>query len=105
MQVYARTIDGDDATMVVSLIGEFDLSAVPAWRSVTTELLRDGWKALHLDMREVTFIDSAGVGSLIGLRRRLHEAGGQLSMLPSEPVANTLRAAELEQIFTIGADQ
>jgi len=91
--------------MLVSLIGEFDLAAVPAWRSTTTELLRDGWTTLQLDMREVTFIDSTGVGSLIGLRRRLHEAGGTMSLDVSDAVAHTLRAAEVDQIFSIGADR
>lgn len=91
--------------MVISLVGEFDLAAVPAWRSATTELLRDGWTTLQLDMREVTFIDSTGVGSLIGLRRRLHDAGGTLSLLVSDAVAHTLRTADVEQIFSIGAER
>ncbi len=91
--------------MVVSLIGEFDLAAVPAWRSATTELLRDGWTALQLDMREVTFIDSTGVGSLIGLRRRVHDAGGTLSLIVSDSVAHTLHAADVDQIFAIGAER
>ena len=104
VHVQASSVDGGDTTLLVVLAGEFDLAAVPAWRSATSELLRDGWTELRLDLREVTFIDSAGVGSLIGLRRRLHDAGGELSLLVSDAVAHTLRAADVEPIFSIGVE-
>jgi len=82
-------------------MGELDLSAVPSLRSATSEALRDGWTDLIIDLEEVAFVDSAGLGVLIGLRRRVHERDGSLTLRVNEKVARLVTAAELDSLFTI----
>lgn len=90
----------DNSAMELVCVGEFDLGAVPAWRSVVLELLRDGWSSIVVDLTEVTFIDSAGLGALIGLRRRCRDAQGALTLIPSPEVSRVLEAAEIEALFS-----
>jgi anti-sigma B factor antagonist len=50
---------------VVSLSGELDLSTVPRLQTCLQEHQRAGAAAVILDLSQVTFIDSSGIGALI----------------------------------------
>ena len=80
--------------------GELDLAAVPSFRSATAEALADGWTDLIVDLGSVGFVDSAGIGALIGLRRRVAEQGGTLIVRVSDEVSRVLRASDVESLFT-----
>ena len=87
------------------MLGELDLAAVPGFRSATQEALRDGWTDLGIDLANVSFIDSAGLGVLIGLRRRLVESDGSLTLRINEHVARVLDATEVGALFKIEASR
>ena len=59
-------VEGDD--LVVEVAGEIDLALVAAWDDATLGLPA-GDRRLVLDTSAVTFIDAAGVGLLVRLRR------------------------------------
>ena len=67
---------GTSPTLV--LVGDVDLAAAPelrrALRSVAAE------SAMTVDLTAVTFIDSVGVGLLLGGARRSRDAGGELTV-------------------------
>jgi anti-anti-sigma factor len=71
-------IDDDQEPSVISVEGELD--------SFTAGELRDGFSdtvghpAVVIDIREVPFVDSAGLGALVGGVRRLREAGGTVAL-------------------------
>jgi N-acetylglucosaminyldiphosphoundecaprenol N-acetyl-beta-D-mannosaminyltransferase len=55
-----------------------------------------------LDMRGVQFIDSTGIGALIRLKKKLHEAGHQLVLLsPTSFVRGALNLMHLKDFFGI----
>lgn len=97
MELYARP----DATgaWVVTLLGELDLAAVPGFRSATQEALGDGWIEMVIDLESVSFVDSAGLGALVGLRRRLNERDGSLVLRTNDHVVRTLTASGLGSLF------
>jgi anti-anti-sigma factor len=99
MQVFSRPDDRSEV-MIVSLSGDLDLSSVSSLRSVTMKLVEDGWSRVVLDFQDVGFLDSAGIGVLIGVRRRCLAAGGScvLSSVPDD-VSRTLVAAEVDRLF------
>ncbi len=105
MELHARpNVDG---AWVVTLHGDLDLAAVPGFRSATQEALRDGWSALVIDLTQVAFIDSAGLGLLIGLRRRIAEVSGSLHLLASMEVQRLLTRSGIDVLFqmeTVGSD-
>lgn len=99
MELHSRP--NADGAWIVTLLGELDLAAVPSFRSATTEALRDGWTHMVIDLEHVSFIDSAGIGVLIGLRRRVLAADGSLTLRASKAVDDLLTVAEVNSLFTV----
>jgi len=63
-----------------------------------TDLAHDGPVKIHLDFRQVEWIGSAAVGTLIGLNRRV----GRLVLdNVNETVADVLRLTRLDQVLEI----
>jgi anti-anti-sigma factor len=56
--------------VVVKLVGEIDLSTAPRLSSAVAELLLTTPPRVVLDMTEVTFCDSQGLGTLVVLSRK-----------------------------------
>ena len=76
-------------------------------RETIDELLAEGWRKILLNLSEVTFMDSAGVGELVaGLRTAASAAGARLKLLnANERVHSTLYIARLLPIFEIYQDE
>jgi len=87
---------------VVSLTGEIDLSNHAALRAGLNDLIVNGAVDLVLDMSGVTFIDSTGLGALIGTRRRAHAFRGSLAIVLTDKTS--LRVFEitgLDKVFDL----
>ena len=66
------------------------------------ELLAEGWKKILLNLSEIAFMDSAGVGELVAGLRTAKRFGAELRLLnTSERVHSTLYIARLLPIFEI----
>ena len=68
--------------------GELDAYTVGAFRETLTELA--GKSYLLIDLSEVPFMDSAGLGALIGGIRRTREANGAVAVACSRPALTRL---------------
>ncbi len=99
VQITRRT-DALLEMMIVRLSGDFDLGAVASVRSAFHEVVADGWSTVLVDLEEVSFIDSAGLGILIGLARRCRENGGTCVLLGvQDGVARLLEVTGLDGLF------
>lgn len=68
-----------DGIAEVHLGGELDLTAKPAVHSIVSRRLNDETiTGLVLDLANVTFIDSSGIGALIGCRNLANVIGKPL---------------------------
>ena len=75
-------------------------------RDTIDELLAENWKKILLNLSEVPFIDSAGVGELVAGLRASQRAGAALKVLnSSERVHSTLYLARLLPIFEVYQDE
>lgn len=61
----------DAATSVIAVEGELDLSSAPELKWALTDALEAGVCRLVVDLSQTSFMDSTGLGVLIGLRKRL----------------------------------
>ena len=69
-------------------VGELDAFTVSQFRQALAELAST--PRLIIDMSSVPFVDSAGLGALIGGIRRAREAGGDVAVACSRPTLTRL---------------
>lgn len=62
--------------------GEIDIATAPQLRDVLTNLVHGAPRRITLDLGAVGFVDSAGLGVLVGAMRKLQDAnGGRLTIV------------------------
>jgi len=73
--------------LLVRLSGEIDLAVTDCLRvSMDEELERDKLvKNIIVNLAEVTFIDSAGLGVMLGRYRKISRAGGKMFIVGASP--------------------
>jgi anti-sigma B factor antagonist len=70
---------------VVSVGGEIDVYTAPSLRERITDVLDRGVGHIVVDLRQVQFLDSTGLGVLVGAMRRVEGAGGRMVILCDKP--------------------
>ena len=89
--------EGNTATVVAS--GEIDLSTVDELRSAVTGAADDVEKLL-LDLTDIEFIDSAGLGGLLELRSTLRSRSVTLQISAGEgPVKQAMEITGLSELL------
>lgn len=68
------TVNQDKAHTVLTAAGEIDLSTSAALDSAVVDALTDSTSHLTLDLSEVTFLDSSGLGVIVKALKRAKEA-------------------------------
>jgi anti-sigma B factor antagonist len=83
---------------VLSVEGEVDLYTAPAVREAAIEAMEAGADHLLLDLTEVPFMDSSGLGVIVACLKRLRESGGDLAVVspPSSPPTKLLSLTGLD---------
>ena len=88
--------------VVLGLDGELDAETANEVRQRLGDLILDGTLSIVVDLQHLTFIDSTGLGLLVGALRRLQERGGQLVLsAPSPPVLRAIEVSGLADVFTV----
>lgn len=72
------SIERQGQALVASLVGEFDLHSAPKFKQSMAEVFAEypQLKHLILDVQKVSFIDSSGLGVILGRYREIEEKGG-----------------------------
>lgn len=84
-----RVEPGDEVT-VISVSGELDLATVPALRGALLGAVDRRARRLVLDLSNVTFIDSVGVGAVLHAKRRLAPKGTVAVVLAPDSYAQVI---------------
>jgi anti-sigma B factor antagonist len=71
-------VDERDGATVVTVRGEVDLGSGHHLRDIVLEQLLAGRLRVVVDLREVEFLDSVGLGMLVAARKRARSLGGDL---------------------------
>ena len=86
---------------VVVLSGRLDLLAAAELKARLQRLVTDGWNRLVVDLHAVPFIDSSGLGALIGGLKAARVAGGDFRIArPGEQVRYILQVSTLDRVLT-----
>lgn len=82
--------------------GELDLVSQNQLREVINDLVVNGHVDIVVDLDETTFLDSTGLGALIGARRKTHAFMGSFAIVCSnERLLRLFRITSLDKVFTI----
>jgi anti-sigma B factor antagonist len=92
--------------VVVVLGGDIDLHHSPALHAALADVAGERPKRLVLDLREVPYMDSSGVGTLVEVFRRVRDYKGKLVLFGMNPrVRSVFEITKLDKFFTICEDQ
>ncbi|MEJ7765802.1 MAG: STAS domain-containing protein [Acidimicrobiales bacterium] len=96
------TVPGGGSPTVVVVDGELDVGTAPRVGAALHRLVDEGMTLLTLDCSGLDFVDSQGLGVLVGVSRRLNEAGGALHLqgAPSQ-LLRVLHLTRLDQTFVV----
>lgn len=93
-----------DGWTVVAPLGEVDVATAPALRERLIAVLDGSAQYLAIDMDGVEFIDSTGLGVLVGALRRARSAGGDLRVVCTSPrILKVLEITGLDAVFRVAA--
>lgn len=70
---------------VLEIGGEIDLHSAPGLKSELAKLAEAAGALVAVDLSEVTFLDSTGVGTLVGGLKKVRENGGKLVFFGVRP--------------------
>ncbi|NHC15096.1 STAS domain-containing protein [Motilibacter deserti] len=91
-----------DGVPVLVATGELESVGAPVLRSAVIDALAAGADGLVIDLTDVTFVDSAGLGVLAGALKRCRERGGELALVATRPVfLRTLRVTGLARVLPV----
>jgi anti-sigma B factor antagonist len=85
LSVSGRAVDSGSGAGVLVLAGEIDVATVPALRSALADLRSDGASRIVVDLSDVTYCDSTGIGVLATYAKQLLEKGGRLQVAGLRP--------------------
>ena len=89
---------------VVDVRGEVDAYTAPRLRERIIELVNDGQYNIVVDLEGVEFMDSTGLGVLVGGLKRVREHDGMLSLVCTRPaVLRVLAITGLDGVFPLHA--
>ncbi len=90
---------------VVAVAGEVDVYTGPRLRERLNDLLDSGENHLIIDLTAVDFLDSTGLGILVGVLSRVKSVGGSMVLVCSaERILKVFRITGLHALFPIAPD-
>lgn len=106
------TTDEVPGGWLVEVSGEIDLHTAPSLRTALDSAVADAASAgsdgadVVVDLSGVGFMDSTGLGELVGAHKALSRAGGRLHLVvTSDRVARLLTLTGLDEVLAVHRDR
>ena len=101
LTIASREVDG---RAVVAVGGEIDVYTAPQLRDAITELVGAGKYDITIDLEAVEFLDSTGLGVLVGGLKKVRAHDGSLQLVCNQDrLLKIFRITGLAKVFTIHA--
>lgn len=95
----------DGAICSLALDGEVDVYTAPRLKEELISVIQGGCSHVIIDMENVGFIDSSGLGVLVSALRRVREKDGSVRIVCTrDSVLKIFRITGLDKVFPIFAD-
>lgn len=94
--------DGHAPFTVLAVKGEVDVYTAPRLREKLVELVSLGQHQIVVDLQGVDFLDSTGLGVLVGGLKRLRSHDGDLTLVCTQPrILKVFEITGLTKVFSI----
>ena len=101
MDLSLETRQQSDRT-IIEVGGEIDVYTAPKLRDKITELVADGTYQIVIDMEAVEFLDSTGLGVLVGGLKKVRAHDGSLELICTQDrLLKIFRITGLAKVFVI----
>jgi len=91
-----------DGATIIAVGGEIDVYTAPKLRDKITELVADGVYDIIVDMEAVEFLDSTGLGVLVGGLKKVRAHDGSLQLICTQDrLLKIFRITGLAKVFVI----
>lgn len=103
MQKAKCSITYDEGILIINISGDIDHhSAKPLREEIDTHLYLYRATTVILDLCEVDFMDSSGLGLILGRYQKISDLGGRLIVAnPDNAVSKILALAGMDKLITI----
>ena len=92
----------EDGHTIIEVGGEIDVYTAPKLRDKITELVGNGDYHLVIDMEKVDFLDSTGLGVLVGGLKKVRAHDGSMRLICNqERLLKIFRITGLDRYFTL----
>lgn len=99
LRIETETIDDG---IVLSPVGEIDLSCAATLRQRLSQIQHDQPRKLIIDLSEVPYMDSSGVATLVEAMQIARRRGGKLVLCAlQDKVRSIFEIARLDMVFSI----
>src|SRR5438477_1744028 len=102
LAITSRVLSG---VVVVDIVGRLSFLDVTL-RERMNEWLEEGRRAFVLNLANVPYVDSFGLGQLVTISTSIRSKGGQLTLLrPTDHVQTLFQITKLNTVFNISAEE
>ena len=90
----------EDGRWILETIGDIDIASSKALKEVLVNKFEEKAQDIILDFTQLDYIDSTGLGIIIGAYGRMKESGKKLTIIhPKESIKRLLTITGLDKIF------
>jgi anti-sigma B factor antagonist len=94
--------DDDGRTHLFALHGDLDVATSPALRAALMDAASAERQNIIVDLSHLAFLDSTGLGALIGANKRAKEGAGEVRLVAQEgQILRLLRITGLLDVFRV----
>jgi anti-sigma B factor antagonist len=95
---------GSEGEPILVAVGEIDVATSPLLRAELATLIAREPNSITLDLEHVSFVDSSGLGVLVGALKRFREAGDRRDFTilhPQDAVRKVFDITGLDDLFDL----
>lgn len=90
-----------DTYQLFRLTGLLDAFSEATFRRVLSKCIEEGPKHIVLDLSQIDFVDSSGLGALVQLVKKAQTEQGTLQIVTNARVTQTVKLVRLEKFLSL----
>jgi anti-sigma B factor antagonist len=97
-----ETTVSETGVPVLAASGEIDVASAPEFHASLSDVIGQESEIVIVDMSEVSFIDSTGLGVLVGAEKQMRDTDRALRLVVTQPqIIRLLELTGLDEVFTV----